>query len=430
MVPSDFERWHYHAPRIRCLGGVCPRVVRSPCTYIDLEVINAIKLEPSLRLPNLREISWAEWNDEMFFDINPFLGPTVTHFNIISDGDCFFGVEPLEVLLSLSSHCPSIQQVNIPHTVPADLSGLISRWHSLTHLQCVQSAFTAEGIAHLACLPNLSRLAFRLEDGLDYKDISTMQFPALETLFVDASRLTLMSNFLDIVHSPHLRKIIIFLVDSPSLLTLQCFFAKVGAICSNAIFEHFEIRDSHNHDLCVITPRDLEPLFSFKNLRHLSIDLHIVIAVDNAWLKTATSTWPRLHHLQIEDRVFPQYNPDRKISPTGLLVLANLRELHFFMVRIDTRAMDWSSNPGVCSTTVKTLRLDGSNIEDPLTDFRHLLDMFPRVNCVGVRGLGPVVRAEIEKMLRENKRQRLVSSSSCRAIGKYVYHYCPEIQIT
>jgi hypothetical protein len=28
----------------------------------------------------------------------------------------------------------------------------------------------------------------------------------------------------------------------------------------------------------------------------LSIDLHAIIAVDNAWLKVAVSTWPRLHH--------------------------------------------------------------------------------------------------------------------------------------
>jgi hypothetical protein len=251
-------------------------------------------------------------------------------------------------------------------------------------------------------------------------------FPALEKLSVATAHITLITSFLDMVHSCRLRKICIYLEVAPPLPALQCFLRKLGTIRSHAIFDHLEINDGLEiHDTrypqmnsCVVTPQDLEPLFSLKNIRHLSIDLDIVLAVDNAWLEVAASTWPHLHYLQIEDRVSPQIGPASKITPVGLPVLAHLRELQFLMVRIDTRATNWSSKLGICSTTVKTLRLDGSNIKDPLTDFRHLLDMFPRVNCVGVRGLRQEIRVAIEKMLRENKRQRLATSS---ASGPYVY---------
>ncbi|KIM84831.1 hypothetical protein PILCRDRAFT_370913 [Piloderma croceum F 1598] len=62
MVVTDFTRWKYYAPRIRCL----PHRVERSFTYIDLEVINAVGLEPSLRLPNLRQIFWAPWNDDTY----------------------------------------------------------------------------------------------------------------------------------------------------------------------------------------------------------------------------------------------------------------------------------------------------------------------------------------------------------------------------
>ncbi|KIM84830.1 hypothetical protein PILCRDRAFT_371039 [Piloderma croceum F 1598] len=114
--------------------------------------------------------------------------------------------------------------------------------------------------------------------------------------------------------------------------------------------------------------------------------------------------------------------PGSKVTPVGLPVLTELRELQFLMVRIDTAATNWSTL-GVCSTTVKTLRLDGSNIKDPLTDFRHLLDMFPRVNYVGMRGLRHEICVAIE-MLRENKRQRLASSSSSRTAAPRVKNEC------
>src|ERR1700735_3093116 len=99
------------------------------------------------------------------------------------------------------------------------------------------------------------------------------------------------------VHSSHLRKITVYLDDTPPLLTLQHFLRRLSAIRSHVV-DHLEISDAHNSrvDPYIITPHDLEPLLSFKNLRHLSIDLHAIIAVDNAWLKVAVSTWPRLHH--------------------------------------------------------------------------------------------------------------------------------------
>jgi hypothetical protein len=373
----------------------------------------------------------------MFNDISPFIGSAVTHFSIIGEDDDIDADLP-QVLLSLSLHCPSIQQVNIPPYFQVDLSSLVNRWDSLTYLKCVQSPFTTDGIAHLACLPNLSRLDFLLLDGVDHKVISRASmgspFPALEKLSVATAHIPLITNFLDIVHSNRLRKICGYLEVPPPLPALKRFLEKLGTIRSYAVFDHLEINDAlEMHDAehsrintCVVTPTDLEPLFLLKNIRHLSIDLDIALAVDNAWLEVAASTWPHLHHLQLEGRVFPHTGPDSKVTPVGLPVLAELRELQFLMVRIDTAATNWSTL-GVCSTTVKTLRLDGSNIKDPLTDFRHLLDMFPRVNCVGVRGLRQEIRVAIEKMLRENKRQRLASSSSSRTAAR-TYIPCPHTE--
>jgi hypothetical protein len=135
MVSTDFTRWHYYSPRIRCLGCVPHRADMS-FTYIDLEVMMAIRFEPSLRLPNLRQISLAPWIDDMFLDISPFIGPNVTHFSIIGEDNDLTDLDLQKALLSLSLNCPSIRQVKIPYTLPVDLSGLMCSWHSLTYLKC------------------------------------------------------------------------------------------------------------------------------------------------------------------------------------------------------------------------------------------------------------------------------------------------------
>ena len=50
--------------------------------YIDLDTLR-LELEPL----NLRHISWASWNDDMFLCIDLFIGPTVTHLRFISEDD-------------------------------------------------------------------------------------------------------------------------------------------------------------------------------------------------------------------------------------------------------------------------------------------------------------------------------------------------------
>ncbi|KAJ7779774.1 hypothetical protein B0H16DRAFT_1830088 [Mycena metata] len=382
--PVHFDRVLKYASKIRsiALGQ-----------DLQLEVMELLGLSLPVDefLPDLLSLRWTPTDDAIFPYISLFLGQQLTCLSSSVKSSL-----PHSSLLSvLASKAPCLTDISL-HWDPLDAPALVAVSSLILALPRLQSLSIPQldppTYRYLASLPNLKVLS--LEHLMSFDDVAfgSDPFPGLTSLMISSP--TIGPAAMAFVGSLSETPLKYFQCTSealPSVITIQQLCSGLAAGCSVSHLIEFYMNlgideDPVNLTLAgIITPDTLTPLLAFPNLRQVTLDSSLDIALDDAFCAALAAAWPRLEILSLS--TFRQGHQQPTVSLLALSAFArHCPRLTELTMEFDARELPEPPHPAqerrISQRALKLLHIGHSPIESPFLVARFLSIAFPALEEV------------------------------------------------
>ncbi|KAH9945538.1 hypothetical protein B0H21DRAFT_744843 [Amylocystis lapponica] len=379
-APEDWVQFEYRAHFVK-------RFSWHQCfMQIDAETFRKISLHRPRTVclfPNLQELCWKEWREDVYDYVNLFIGPKITRLEL---GQAEVSEDIHSVLRSLGAKCPLLEELNIekPYFIHRSYHQFAVPSVSICALNRLRVAnipypITVHEVVHLATLPALTEAQLMLNSTQDelcthLSAVTIPLFPAIRILrisFVSLESPTL--SIFNFINSTHLETVHLSSLEYPS---------------ANVVYKHLEVLSQHpcatrmtTLDLSFLWdcirfsyagkyPADLpmrilkldalSPLLTMARLQDLTIASYYLDFDDDA-LATLAAALPQLHTLKL----IPDYYAGKvsRVTLAGLIPLfQHCRGLHTLRLALDARSA--VGLPATLPEGLKEVRLTALDVED------------------------------------------------------------------
>lgn len=278
------------------------------------------------------------------------------------------------------------------------LSNSLPSFRQLVSVQVILIPLTPQAVLHLATLPNLTDVSFKLDESCDTESLE---------LFADTSSKNYFRKLRDfsIDHQKNaaIPNIVVRSISSPAVNTIRVSVnhwdvpvQDVKELLSTIANRpgHKRLRSVTVHGMAekdaTIDEDDLMPLYKLKNLVNLELTIQARFALTNEMLRSMASSWRKIRKLHLgPGRPFRNIEEDAQplVSLVGLISFAQL------CPNLHTLALSLSPVPGYAHREVRpsfgrphralrNLHVGYSKIEETqvLPTAVFLSDVFPKVD--------------------------------------------------
>lgn len=353
--------------------------------------------DPDSFFPNLRTVAWYPDNHLAML---PFLrllcGPPLTSLS------AEFATDPasLATVAALGVLCPNITDISISASSETLSDGLadalstsICHWKDLKHVSC--DDLTVSAMEHLSQARNLESLtacaSARLSSCSETLSMQELSFPRLQHLHLYTGllstttaclrglRLALKEFRLDLFDAGEVLSGSSCLRDLFTALAEACLHACLTRLYLCVIYPHFPSPNSE------ATIRDTRPLFSFANLRVVSLEGLSTFTLDDNDIAELASAWPDIEELALSTFV------DHPVAslPTFQSLIRLVRscpKLRVLSLVVDATKL---ATPSLCavgrdirSDVLDELCLGNSPISSPVAVAHVLHNLYPALKQV------------------------------------------------
>ncbi|KAJ7495527.1 hypothetical protein FB451DRAFT_1077167 [Mycena latifolia] len=317
VTSTDWERPLFYSRRVKSFTQNYMGISSSSETLESLEALSFSLPEESI-FPNLQRLQWHRFHPESFYHVRLFLTPRIRELSLAT----ISSFSHLSILSNLAIKSPSLRDVALymhmsPDTALSAVSTFVCGLADLRSLNVAQVDQTA--LAHLAHLPELKSLQLRSPSTPEFPVLSRSSpgpvcFPALLSLTMPSVQCTI--ALFTWSASFTLEKLRIYRAhdaQSPTKIVARKLYAAMAVHCSRLSLTQVDVDEggdapevptAEEIETYSVGGDALEPLFSFVNLVHISLEHPVGFdLVDSTILQMARS-WPRLEHLMLTARPF------------------------------------------------------------------------------------------------------------------------------
>ncbi|KAG1776410.1 hypothetical protein EV702DRAFT_1110718 [Suillus placidus] len=292
---------------------------------LDIEIWHTLSCPPfSLPLlPNLVSLTWVE-DKETFLYVWLFATPKLTTLDMSElwpGTSSTFGPFEQSMLSCISMLCPSVSHFRFDF-FGGDTSTALQSW---SHLKSVKTGKISEAaILHLSNLPSLRVLHFKLPSipisANTQKLLQCSVFCAIEDLSVECEgRLAPLDAFfekLSIAPKEISCRVTHGVGSTPALPALISHLSKA---CAHSSLEEvlLSITDRPVNHNASIGAAAFQPLFTFRNLRRLDVEVDCNVQLNDAVILQMAKAWPLLERLFFH----PYYHLSHDVTPHAFVTL-------------------------------------------------------------------------------------------------------------
>jgi hypothetical protein len=363
-------------------------------------------------LPNIRRLEWLDGRDSFFPLLHALFVPTITSIRLGSALCWWYPSSAKSALLaSLGARCPTIRELDCVYRGDNQdssdaLSEAVCGCRKLVRLNT--GVLNAQALAHLASLPSLRSLHFRLPyravDHLDTPPNSIPIFPfKLDELSIDALSHSHLTQCFRNIRFLSCRSVVLFIdcdelgkpydpLDIPGLVVSfsECFSPILEQLRVEISVGWDDDDDDDDYQNILDNRRFafgfnvISPLLPFSRLTKLDLSWFCTSNVDDGGLKHMAQSWPELEEFSLgtlERWVVPP-----SITFTGLVYLIqHCRHLQLIRIHFSACPIDTDSEP--FSTTspnqmITSMFVGLSPIVDPMTVASQLHTLLPNLTDV------------------------------------------------
>jgi hypothetical protein len=330
-------------------------------------------------LPNLRELVVKDVTGRSPCIAHLFLGPRLESIRMAHLQQ---SESVLAFVHSINTHCLSLKRLDIDLLTVQYLFQVLPKLIlGRVELESLRIPFlSSEILAHIATWPRLRHLEvdrIRTEDIGPISGSGLTRITDLELSSGSPDGALTFNQFISLCRPYQLRQLSLAIEndESASSSEWQHCFETLSRYCSSTL-EVLHISQEED-GMIMIEHGALQPLLTFRNLRHLSMT-RVLPDLDNHWLREMAQAWP---HLQVLDVV--EYRsqvldiPISGITLEGILpVLEHCPDLMELALTINAppHCIQFSERPwrSISNRNITTLNVGDSVIEDPV-DVAHFL---------------------------------------------------------
>lgn len=388
---SDWSRLDFYGPKIQFLGSEffsdpTPEwFLRSVEQRVDqdaLAILAAYRPVHSL-LPNLRKVKFGSAFEVVDLTLLPaFIGsPSLTHvvFAINAMRGCHADIP--QFLRALARTSPNIEVLKLespneelPNQDPLGIDRLLSELKNLRILHIGYTAWTPspEIIRHLATINTLSFLArCRFAEFSQIESLTTQenQFPDLRRFHFETQAAPISIAILNNMARPF-EELLISVLKSEILESYASILGITNALARHRCLSSLTKLDlsvrcqiSGNERLCTL----IRPLFSLRSLKNVSLAFRPLNELDDAWFVDASTSWPHLECLSLNDLVYPR-NPDEHPNVTLAGILPLVRSCpHLRYLRLSLKLQPFPSSlaSGISNSRFRSMAFIASPVTFP-----------------------------------------------------------------
>ncbi|KII91573.1 hypothetical protein PLICRDRAFT_28183 [Plicaturopsis crispa FD-325 SS-3] len=408
LIPSDWERFNFYAPRIRKLGFPATQE-RKPEALLS-SVYRSLSIFKSQHplLPNLRQLRWSGEDVDSFPYIHLFLSHKLTCFEsrlLVLDPERSVDM----LLMGLKRSSPFLQTLNLsgwsPSAFKADVaiafSDLVCHLDGLKTLSCGSSLLSDDAVLHLANSPELlvlhtsnkaSQLYHAITEPIRFLP-SLEPFSVLQQISLPAHNLRDVSILLQHIHSRSLESLSVAHLEHPDESEIRNCFELLDTDIMQSSLRSIRIYREHalqngneaialmEQESHTITFRTLKPLLSLKALTCLDLRVYGAFELDDAAMHSMATSWPHLQQLHLG---MGSWGRTSGITLDGLVPLVvHCPDLESLSLITDgtVRNMYPDRRPGngAMNTKITSLELGDSTLESPPVVAAFLSDLFPNL---------------------------------------------------
>jgi hypothetical protein len=335
--------------------------------------------------PRLLKLHWGLHTNSAHFRL--FLSPSLCSCVL---NRCVLSVAHSD-LRSIATCCPILDSLSIwATTCTSDnlllLSETIRSFTRLKRLIC--PALDSAAWEHLSNLPTLQAVTLTSHEGLytvplDRDNLNLAPFLNVKTLCFHLKTATDIITLLQQSEFPSLKEFKIY-VDVLPWTETEGLFRALSRSTACETLEHIDILSYNPTNERLNNPlKTIRHFLCFTKLRTMRLSVYPSICFDDDLLK-AMSNWPQIRSLELID--------PRRGLPTATFrgLFAALRLCpHLHNLRIYIDAVNIDIDPEAQSfqhTSLRTLNVGSSRVEDPGAVARIIFSMLPCVSEVGHRG--------------------------------------------
>ncbi|OJA16321.1 hypothetical protein AZE42_08378 [Rhizopogon vesiculosus] len=333
------------------------------------QVVEALVSTPSSALlPNLRKLQWLDDRECFLPLLRTLIVPTITSIRLGSGSyqNWVSSFSKTALLASLGACCPSIREFDCVYRGFDEISDAVSEvicgCRELVHLKT--GFLNAQALAHLASLPSLKSLHFRLSydtvDNMDTPPISSIPMftSKLDELSVTAISHAHLTQYLRNVRFLSCPSVVLSLdftwnypdepydpLHIPKLIVSfsECFSSVLEQLRVQISFGYEDERILHDNRFALGFDV-IAPLLQFSRLRKLDLNWFCTSNVDDEAFKNMVQSWPLLEE-------FCFGSGDRWLVPpsltfTGLVhLIQHCRHLYHIDIHFAACPINTASEP-------------------------------------------------------------------------------------
>ncbi|TFK66699.1 hypothetical protein BDN72DRAFT_899596 [Pluteus cervinus] len=307
ITVNDCDRFRFYAQFVRSYDTRSSRpYTEDPSIFESLFFVMKECGETSI-LPNLETLDWSEWFYPRFPFFTTFLRPALQNVRILLSHE----KARFDAVKDLPVRCPDLRSVGVTtsnDSLTATLSSALSSLENLRDLNI--STLSTDAYLRLAEHPNLKSLSVIDLVTVDWEVIersppNSLSFAHLENISLDMCKVETAIRTFRSMKRPALRNIKLWIragrgAESP----LGSLFQSINATQAFDTLSHFDLHNSWSDEgekLGVLQrsfiPEHLEPLFSFKQLVNVKIELSRPIIMVDSYIQKLAESWPLIEHL-------------------------------------------------------------------------------------------------------------------------------------
>ncbi|TFK66698.1 hypothetical protein BDN72DRAFT_131666 [Pluteus cervinus] len=434
ITAADCDRFHFYAQFVRNFyTGTfhLPDVREDSNIYESLFSVMKGYGETCL-FPNLEKLDWSVYLDLTFPSFATLLHSRLQSVWISPKGE----QTSLRLIKELISRCPNLRSVTLAASLSdptTTLSSAISTLGSLTRLRV--TSLSTDAYLRLAEHPNLKALSVSDIATVDWAVVErrppkSLSFPRLEDIDLHMCSIENAIRTFRSMNRPPLRNIKIWIRGSPEPgLSLGSLFQSVNTAQAFETLSHLDLDESWSGDLWKLgvlersfIPEHLAPLFSFKRLVDVKIELSRSIIMVDSYIQKLAESWPAIERLVLLCTSEAQWDYPRNTIRSLVHFALNCPSLKELTLTCDARDPQLPEKrlSSSISSKLSSLHVRDSPIGNSAMVAAILSDWFPQLANIssGIYAMNELDRAQrewemVEEWIPRIRELRLQERRSC-----------------